>query len=155
MEKTFDISFNNLIFDNQFDDLPDYDGVYLFRMSKKAGDGLTSQVLYVGKANGENGLKGRVNKNHEHLPDARQIIYKANKSIANDNEKYFLTICYSDKTSYSKTDIERIEDALIFGFEPKINDKCTKSFNHDKTTINVGGNKKQDLKSKYVITRTE
>ena len=147
MEKTFEIAFNNCIRDKQFDKLPEHKGIYLFRITVEKDDKWDSTIVYIGKADGEKGLKGRVNENHEHLSDARK---KVNNAKANGSNA-FLTICYSDENETNEDYLERIEAALIFARKPSINDKGKDSFAYHKTTLNISGERKYDLKKQYIV----
>ena len=150
MEKTFEIAFNNCIKDKQFDKLPEYKGIYLFRVTEEKDDEWYSTIVYIGKADGDKGLKGRVNENHEHLTDARK---KVNSAKANGKDA-FLTICYSDEDEENENYLERIESALIFARKPSINDKGKDSFNYHKTILNISGKRKSDLKKQYIVETT-
>ena len=146
MEKTFDIAFNNFIKDNEFSKLPKHKVIYLFRVTIRKEKCWESKVVYIGKADGDDGLSGRVNKDHEHLPDARKEV---EKEIAKGNDA-FLTIAYSKENKENDSYLERIEAALIFKAQPIINDKCKDSFNYDKTIIKVSGNRRFNLSDAYI-----
>ena len=151
MAKTFEVAFNNFVKDGQFDKLPDYKGIYMFRVTENKGDKWYSTIVYIGKADGDKGLKGRVNENHEHLEDARKKVdYKKSKGI-----DAFLTISYSDKNDNNVNYLERIEAALIFAKQPSINNQGKDSFNYQKTTLNISGKRKYDLDNQYIVESTK
>ena len=151
MGKTFEITFNNYIRDNQFDRLPNHKGIYLFRVSIRKNNYLESTIVYIGKANGDEGIKGRVNENHEHLVDARNIV----TSEKEKGNNAFLTICYSDSNKKNEDYLERIEAALIFSRKPLINDKGKDSFNYDETILNISGSHMYDLEDHYIVPTTK
>lgn len=151
MEKEFEIKFDNYIKDNEFDKLPEYKGIYLFRVTVQTKSGWNCKVIYIGRADGEKGLKGRVNETHEHLEDARKLV-KESRQQGNDA---FLTISYSDKDTDITNNIERIESALIYGKKPQLNTQQVKSFSYDKTIIKISGKRHFDLDSKYEIERDD
>jgi hypothetical protein len=151
MEQTFNIVFDNFIRDNEFEKMPKYKGIYLFRLTIDKGDSWDSKVIYIGRADGEDGFAGRVKSDHEHLPDARKIVDEAKKNGKNA----FLTIAYSNEDEAVANNIERIESALIFAVQPTLNDKQTDSFNFDKTTLNISGKRYYNLNPTITVPRTK
>lgn len=149
MEKTFNIAFNNYIRDNEFSKLPKYKGIYLFRVTFEKDKKWYSRVVYIGKADGDDGLKERIDKGHEHLPDARKEVEKEIDKGSNA----FLTIAYSDENKENDSYLERIEAALIYKAQPIINDKCKDSFNYDKTIIKVSGERRFNLSDVYIAEK--
>lgn len=149
MNKTFNIEFEKYIKDNEFEKLPEYKGIYLFRVTIEEKNTWTSKIVYIGRADGEKGFKQRICDSHSHIDDARKEVQN---EISKGNNA-FLTIVYSENSKEVTDNIERIESALIFGRLPKFNTEQTKSFNYDDTTINVSGGRKFDLKDKYIIKK--
>ena len=150
MIKTFELSFNKYIKDLEFDKLPEYKGIYLFKVTT-IKDGINySTIIYIGKADGENGLKGRVNENHEHITDARKRVEDAKKN----DKTAFLTIAYSDENSENEAYLERIEAALIFSKKPPINTQSKESFSYADTILNISGNRMAGLEKHYSVKNT-
>ena len=150
--KQYSLKFENHVLDNGFDQLPAHKGIYLFRVSiPTSKDCIESFIIYIGKADGENGLKGRINDSHEHIDDARKLVNDINSRLLTGDKKCYLTISYSSKTEYTNDDIERIESALIFIKKPILNDKSKYSFNYQKTVIEITGNHKADLDEEYIV----
>ena len=154
--KEYKIKFDNHIENGKYDVLPEHKGIYLFRVSVPTSDNhIDSFIVYIGKADGEKGLKGRINDGHEHIADAKKLIADINSKLLTSDKKCRLTISYSEKADYSNDDIERIEAALIFYKKPILNDKCKFSFTYEKTIVNVSGEHKADLDEKCVAEKTE
>lgn len=151
MEKIFDIEFKKFIRDKEFEKLPEYKGIYLFRVTVEEKDLWRSRIVYIGRADGEKGFKQRINESHLHINDARNEVQK---EIEKGN-KAFLTIVYSEQSQEITDYIERVESALIIGRSPKFNIEQTKSFNFDRTIINISGDRKFDLQNQYDIKRKE
>lgn len=150
MDQAFEISFNNMIRDKEFEKLPCYAGIYLFRLSHVENDRLYSKVIYIGKAESSEGLAGRVNEQHEHLDDARKLVKKA-------GDGYFLTISYTDKNDiFDKNDwLLRIEAALIYSVKPELNTDGVTSFTYDDTIINISGSRYNNLEKSYQVNKTK
>lgn len=149
MSDTFDISFNKYIKDLEFDKLPEYKGIYLFKVTTIKDNNYHSRIVYIGKADGEKGLKGRVGENHEHIADARKKVEEAKKN----DETAFLTIVYSDENSNNEPHLERIEAALIYAKQPSINTQGKDSFNYPETVINISGSWKADFEKTYTVKK--
>ena len=149
MEQTFNIVFDKCIMDNEFEKMPKYKGIYLFRLTIEKENSWDSKVIYIGRADGNDGLSGRVKGDHEHLPGARKLVDEAKKSGKNA----FLTIAYSNEDETIANNIERIESALIFAVKPTLNDKQTESFNFDKTILNISGKKHYNLNSQITVSK--
>lgn len=151
MAKTFDVTFDNFIYDGEFDEMPSYKGVYLFRLSERKDKYLNSSIIYIGVAEGDRGLAGRVNESHNKLDEARKLV----KEQRNKGKDVVLTISFSNKKEEYDSFWNRIEAGLIFGRKPQLNDEYTKNFGYLKTTINIKGTHYQDLKKQYVIDKEE
>jgi len=150
MKQTFNLVFDHCIEDKEFDNLPSYPGIYIFRVTTRNLDkSYNPKIVYIGKADQENGLKGRVNDQHEHLDDARKLVKKAQEA----GEKAFLTIAYTDENpDLEKNDwIARVEAALIYAKQPEINTAGRDSFNYDETELNVSGKYHGGLNSFYDV----
>ena len=150
MTKTFDIVFDNYICDSEFEKMPSYKGVYLFRLTERKDNKLYPRVIYIGVAEGGDGLAGRVNNYHNKLNEARKLV-KIEQSKGKD---VFLTISYTNKNDEYNLYWNRIKAGLIFGRKPQLNDEYTKNFGYQKTTIIINGARHQDLKKKYTIEST-
>ncbi len=151
MAREYNIAFNKMIKDGEFDQLPNYKGIYMFRVTEIVNNKYYSKVVYIGVAKGEGGLADRINNNHEHINDARKIV----NSEKAKGKHVILTISYTDENAEYNDSWERIEAALIFGRKPPINIDGKDSFRNFKTTINISGKRHSDLKTKYIIERKE
>lgn len=152
MAREYSIAFNNIIYDGDFEKLPNHKGIYMFRVTEVKDDGLYyPKVVYIGVAEGEDGLSGRVNEAHERLDDARNLVEKEKKLGKNT----ILTIAYTDEASDCNDSWKRIEATLIFCKKPTLNTDGKESFNYYKTTVNVSGSRYRDLKKQYIAEKTE
>lgn len=147
MAKVFDVEFNHYIKDGEFEKVPQYKGIYLFRLTEKKNNKLFPTVVYIGVADGDTGLNGRINDKHEHLQEARELVKKEKKK----GKDVFLTISYSSKKIENDDYWRRIEAALIYSKKPVLNVSNTFSFNYPKTTIRVSGTRHLDLDSLYIV----
>ena len=146
MAKTFDVSFNNIIFDGDFKKLPHHKDIYLFRLSRNNNGVVESEIIYVGVADGCDGLAGRINENHEHLNEARELLNKKNRQ----DQKFYLSIAYSDENLNNNAYLKRIEASLIFALQPLLNTDGKESFNYQTTTINLKGIKLSGFNHKQI-----
>ena len=151
MAKIFDITFDKYIYDGEFDEIPSYKGIYLFRLSERKNNNLDSTIIYIGVAEGDKGLAGRVNESHNKLEEARKLV----KEQQSKGKNVVLTISYTNKKEEYDSFWNRIEAGLIFGRKPRLNDEYKKNFGYLKTTIKVGGTHYQDLMKQYVIDKEE
>lgn len=151
MAKTFDITFDKFIYDGEFDEMPSYKGVYLFRLTERKDGKLYPTIVYIGVAEGEKGLAGRVNDSHNKLEETRKLV----KKEQNNGKDVALTISYTNKKEEYDSYWNRIEAALIIGRQPELNDEYTKNFSFPKTTVNISGTRCCDLKEQYVIETKE
>jgi hypothetical protein len=134
--------------DGEFDKLPTYHGIYMFRSCHRKNGDVYPEVIYIGKADQDNGLAGRVNERHEHLADAR-------KYVKDKGEGYYLSISYTDKNDdIDQYDwIARIEAALIYARQPAINIMSTVNFTYDETELHISGIRHLDLQGYYDVKR--
>ena len=151
MAKTFDITFDNYIYDGEFDEIPSYKGVYLFRITERKNSKLYPKVVYIGVAEGEDGLAGRVNSSHNKLDEARELVKKEQSK----GKDCILTISYTNKKEEYDAYWNRIEAGLIYKRKPELNTEYMDSFDYPETTINVSGGHHQDLEQQYAIKKED
>ena len=151
MKKHFSISFNNAIRDGAFDKLPNHKGIYMFRLTEITNNRWRPEVVYIGVAENDGGLKGRVNEFHEHINDARKLVKKEKDKGRN----VILTIAYTDENNQNDDSWKQIEAALIFCKKPVINTDGKESFNYCETTIDISGTYHNDLKEQYTAHKTQ
>lgn len=101
----------------------DQRGVYLvYRVNREDG---CFRLIYIGKSHD---LSDRVTVNHEHYQDWVSWAYD------NVAELRFSTVKLP-----AGGDLASCEEAMIFAFQPPINDKCRESFNHEDMRISFAG----------------
>ena len=121
--KTYKLTFDGSWSDSIRDELPEYSGVYLvYRGTLDRGHFLCSEIIYIGQA--EN-IRER-HKNHE-----KRDLFLAKRRA---NEVIFYS-CAPVATS----DLNRVENALVYEMRPILNDKLTESFPYPETIIESDG----------------
>lgn len=151
MKQTFNLVFDHCINDGEFDELPAYRGIYLFKVTTKGmkPNSFKSRVVYIGKADEKGGLRGRITPQHEHLEDARKLVKKAKET----DPSAFLIIAYTnenpDLENYNW--LPRAEAALINGRKPEINCASTVSFGYDETELKISGDWSGGLERDYDV----
>lgn len=120
--KTYNITFEGYFISKE--DLPKYGGIYAVFVGKY--NRLTDRVsirelIYIGEA-------GNINdrhQNHEKQSDFDSELQK--------DEILIYAICNHAE------DRVRIQDAIIYKIQPKLNTAATVSFNHPQTILNITG----------------
>ena len=101
----------------------DQRGVYLvYRINREDG---RFRLIYIGKSQD---VSNRVTVNHEHYEDWVRWAYD------NVNGLRFSVV----KLPVGG-DLASCEEAMIFAFQPPVNDKCKESFNHEDIRISFTG----------------
>lgn len=101
----------------------DQRGVYLvYRINREDG---RFRLIYIGKSQD---VSDRVTVNHEHYEDWVRWAYD------NVNGLRFSVV----KLPVGG-DLASCEEAMIFAFQPPVNDKCKESFNHEDIRISFTG----------------
>lgn len=105
--------------DDKRNELPTYNGIYfVFDNSAKP-----SRLIYIGQADREDGGIRARHQNHE----KHGLFVK--EAHSEKNVSYVCAQC--------EADINRVENALIYKYQPCLNDACTKTFRYAKTKITI------------------
>ena len=136
--KTYNLKFDGSLADDQRGFLPEYSGIYLVYRGLRDQKGfLCREILYIGQA--EN-IKAR-HENHE----------KHDMFIAELRPKEVIFYSYAP---VEKSDLNRVENALVFEMHPKLNDKLTETFPYEKTTI-ISDGQCALLNKNFTVEKTE
>lgn len=126
MAKTYNLEFKGYYQDKS--GLPSDPGVYVVSKGTLNQNGFVSisEIVYVGEAEDINSRHN--DSQHEHYNDFVKVCGGA------DHVWYSYT-----KVLGGETERKRVENALIYELQPKINSKGKQSFDYKKTTINSSG----------------
>lgn len=123
--KTYNLNYEGYFVDK--DDLPHYAGlysVYTGIYNTETDEVMLRELIYIGEAED---IYAR------HHPHNKQAEFDAELRRGE-------ILIYA--TAHHAEDRVRIQDALIYRVQPKLNTQATKSFNHPDTIINVKGTHK-------------
>lgn len=117
--KTYYLKFDGSWADSIREELPEYSGVYLVYRGILEGNGFTCrEILYIGQA--EN-IRAR------HINHEKRSEFLGERRL---NEVIFYSCA-----PVPKADLDRVENALVFEMQPKLNDKLTETFPYETTTV--------------------
>ena len=122
--KRYNLNFEGYWREDNFSGVPSSSGVYSFMECKYDPYNKSvslKRLLYIGKADD---LNDRIN-NHDKIDQMKRSLSPGNELCVN--------------ISKVSTDIDRIENALIYHHKPPFNDQLKNSFNYDTTTISNSG----------------
>ena len=125
MKKTFNLKFDGSIHDKNKSQLPTYSGVYLVyrgTYNSQTNTFTCKEIIYIGQADDINDRHKNHEKHDVFLGECKQ------------GEVVFYSYAEVDKS-----DLDRVENALVYKMRPTLNDKLTQSFPYDETTIVSSG----------------
>lgn len=117
--KTFNLLFDGSWSDSIRDELPEYSGIYLvYRGNLDRGSFLCREIIYIGQAENIRARHTKHEKRDAFLAELRpsEVLFYSCAPVA-------------------KTDLDRVENALVFEMHPKLNDKLTESFPYETTKV--------------------
>ena len=101
----------------------DQRGIYLvYRVNREDG---RFRLIYIGKSKD---VSDRVTIDHEHFSDWKKWAYDSVEALR-----------FSVVKLPEDGDLASCEEAMIFAFQPPINDKCKESFSHEDIRISFEG----------------
>lgn len=136
--KTFNLHFDGSWSDSIREELPEYSGVYLvYRGLLDRGSFLCREIIYIGQAENICARHKKHEKRGQFLAELRpsEVLFYSCAPVA-------------------KADLDRVENALVYGIHPKLNDKLTETFPYDTTTV-VSDGQCSLLSKQFTVERKE
>ena len=117
--KTYNLHFDGSWSDSIRDELPEYSGIYLvYRGTLDRGQFLCREIIYIGQA--------------ENIRERHKIHEKREQFLA---KRRMSEVIFYSCAQVATSDLDRVENALIYEMRPVLNDKLTESFPYTKTII--------------------
>ena len=136
--KTFNLHFDGSWSDRIREELPEYSGVYLvYRGILDHGSFLCREILYIGQAENIRLRHTKHEKRDSFLAELRP------------NEVLFYSCA-----PVAKSDLDRVENALVFKMHPKLNEKLTETYPYG-TTMVVSDGQCSLLKKQFTVERMD
>ncbi len=123
--KTFSLEFQGYWLQSNLNTLPHKSGIYLVHRcvhKVQVNKVVLKELLYIGKAQNVN---DRISNHEKHPLFQKSLLYGEQICVA------FAPV--------SITDLDRVENALIFTQKPPLNEVLKDSFNHPPTTVILSG----------------
>ena len=134
--KQFILNFRKLWSLDCIDELPEYNGIYCVYLIIPSSIGRPESIrlIYIGKADEEGGIRKRFLSGHHKMSQFEKYVSEGNQVFISCSP-----VKRPENKVVSSRDIHRVESALIYSQQPRLNGKKTDSFNFQDTIVNIKG----------------